>query len=201
MFLIPPVVLGSFNNDYGDGNVTIKKYSYSSRQTLSRLFQFAWNVKYRWISHEAEFLRITPKFRQRKKNSSPGMLTSSIKSHTVTAKKCTKSVLDVQSQCFAIWRFFIIQSILSTSPLLEFPNWLLWYGVKNYYDCETYTYRFNERCLPMFQSLLAKHKQFVPGNSFSFFETGKASSWERWGICFTLTRLSELYYNTVYTKK
>ena len=54
----------------------------------------------------------------------------------------------------------------------------------------------------MFRSLLAKRKQFVPDNPFFFPKSGRLlASWENIRHMFTLTRFSELYYNTVYTKK
>ena len=50
----------------------------------------------------------------------------------------------------------------------------------------------------MFRSLLAKRKQFVPDNPLFFYETGKASGvLRKTRYMFTLTRFSELYYNTV----
>ena len=54
----------------------------------------------------------------------------------------------------------------------------------------------------MFRSLLAKRKQFVPDNPFFFLRNREG--FRRLGktrYMFTLTRFSELYYNTVYTKK
>ena len=95
-------------------------------------------------------------------------------------KKCAG-----RTKLFCYLTFFIIQSLPSTSSLLEFPNWLLWYGVKNYYDCETYTQRFN--IMKGVFSCFGVCWQNV-NNSFLtipfFFETGRASGvLGKQGIC------------------
>ena len=52
----------------------------------------------------------------------------------------------------------------------------------------------------MFRNLLAKRKQFVPDNSLFFSKPGRLRLGKTRHM-FALARFSELYYNTVYTKK